>query len=355
MSNILKIVPKIVSGISSLVKREKIAIDFGSSLTRIAINKKGVVLRENTYVGYNKRNKEYVFFGDEAKEIYGKSPEFIEIIKPVEQGIISDFDAGVELLSHFMKKSVWPYYQHRLLSRPIFEAFAAIPRVSTEVEQRATQEVMERVGIAKVYLFEKPLVTAYGADQPIFSKEPSFVIDLGAGVVELSVIIMGGIVASKNLSQGGQHMDKMLKNYLHLKYGIIIGDNTAEKIKEELLSFESEKKVLTIRGKSLETGLPKSARVTSSDVQEALVGTVNQIIDGIKELIETVPPEIVDGIVKKGAVLTGGLSIINGLDTFISRETKLPVIKAISPQDSTVRGLEKMMSMESDLKKIAIR
>lgn len=355
MINLNQIVPKISSVTAGLLNKEKVAVDFGTSTVRIAINKKGIVLREASYVGYSQRSKEYLFHGNEAKEIFGKSPNFIEVLRPIEQGIISDFDAGVFLITKLMEKSVLPYYQNIIFLRPIFEAYTAISVSATEVESRATQEALERAGFASVHLFEKPLAAAYGADQPIFSKEATFVLDLGAGLIEMAVIIMGGIVSSKNLHLGGLHMDRILKNYLHLKYGIIIGDSTAEHIKETLLSFDGEKKVLTVRGKSLETGLPKSARVTSSDVQEALVSVINQIIDGVKELIETIPPEIVDGIVRKGAVLTGGLANIPGLDAYITRETKLPIIKAENPQDATIRGLEKLMSSSEDLTRVEVK
>ncbi len=355
MRNLKEIVPKIYSFAGMLMRKEKVAIDFGTSMARIAINKKGIVLREPAYVGYSTRSKEYLFHGKEAKEIFGKSPNFIDVIRPIEQGIISDFDAGVYLMNKLVQKSVLPYYQNIIFLRPIFEAYTAVPVSSTEVESRATQEVLERALFANVRLFEKPLAAAYGADQPIFSKDPTFVLDFGAGMVEMAVIIMGGIVGSKSLNLGGLHMDRILKNYLHLKYGIIIGDVTAEHIKEELLSFDGEKKVLTVRGKSLETGLPKSARVTSSDVQEALVSVINQIIDGVKELLETIPPEIVDGLVRRGAVLTGDLANIPGLDAYITRETKLPIIKANVPQDATIRGLAKLMSSTEDLTRIEIK
>lgn len=353
--NLQKIVPKISDVVGRVLHKEKIAIDFGTNTTRISIDKKGIVTREPSYVGYSNRTKEYLFYGREAKDIFGKSPNFIDVSRPIDQGIISDFDAGVYLLSSFMQKSVLPYYQQIIFFRPLFEAYTAVPVSATEVQSRATAEVIERAGFVNVRLFEKPLAAAYGAGQPIFSKEPTFVLDLGAGLIEMAVIIMGGIVASKTLPIGGLHMDRILKNYLHLKYGIIIGDATAETIKEELLTFEGEKKVMTVRGKSLETGLPKSARVTSNDVQEALVTAINQIVDGVKELIETIPPEIVDGIVKKEAVLTGALANIPGLDSYIARETKLPILKATSPQDATIKGLEKLMTTDYDLKRIEFR
>jgi rod shape-determining protein MreB len=232
--------------------------------------------------------------------------------------------------------------------------YAAVPTTATEVEQRALQEALIKAGFQHAYLIERPIAAAYGADVQIFSNQPAFVMDFGAGSVEMAVITMGGIVTSKVLKLGGDHMDKLIYNYLHLKYGLIVGEQTAENLKNKLFSLVESKEVFPVRGKSLENGLPKSVRVTSADIREALATCVNQIIDGIKELIETIPPEIIDGLIKSGVVLTGNMAHIPGIDKYISNDIKLPVIKARKPEDATVLGLMKFLDEPEALKRVII-
>jgi rod shape-determining protein MreB len=331
----------------------KVAIDIGTATTRIAIEEKGIVLREPTCVGHNVRTGQALFLGDEAKQIYGKAPEFIKVIKPFEHSIISDFDATVSLVQAFLKKAVYPYY-HASFIRKGLAAYAPVPTSSTEVEQKALQEALIKAGFQQACLVEKPVVTAIGAGYDVFTNKPVFVIDIGAGSVEIALIIMGGIVNSRVLKIGGDHMDKLIYNYLHLKYGLIIGEQTSEQLKNELYSLVDSKAVKAVRGKSLENGLPKSARVTSSDIREALSVPLNRIIDGIKELIESSPPEIIDGMIRSGAVLTGTIAQVPGIEQFIMKEVKMPVTVAKNPEDATVRGIYSLFSDPEHLKRVVI-
>lgn len=332
-----KIIPAVLK-MPSMSSATKVGIDIGTSMTRIAIDEKGIVLREPTFVGHNVRTGQALFLGDEAKQIYGKAPEFIKVIKPIEHSIISDFDATVALVQEFLKKSVYPYY-HASFVRKGLSAYTAVPTSSTEVEQKALHEALIKAGFNSAHLIERPLAAAIGAQLDVFTNKPTFVIDMGAGSVEIAIIIMGGIVSSRVLKTGGDHMDKLIYNYLHLKYGLIIGEQTAETLKNELYSLNDKKGVKAIRGKSLENGLPKSVRVTSADIREALAVPLNHIIDAIKELIETSPPEIIDGMIKSGAVLTGHLAKVPNLDQFIMNEVKMPVSTAKNPEDATIQGI----------------
>ncbi|MBP9815920.1 rod shape-determining protein [Candidatus Woesebacteria bacterium] len=353
MRNIVSKIKQINFNPGLFFKPTAVAVDVGTAMTRFGIEEKGIVLREPTFIGQNTRTNQALFFGSEAKDIYGKSPEYIKIIKPFENSIISDFDATVSLLSELLKKSVYPYYRSTFIKKGL-AAYAAVPTNSTEVEQRALQEALIKAGFQHAYLMERPIAAAYGADVQIFSNQPAFVIDLGAGSVELAVITMGGIVCSKVLKLGGDHMDKLIYNYLHLKYGLIVGEQTAENLKNKLFALTDSKEVYPVRGKSLENGLPKSVRVTASDIREALASCTNQIVDGIKELIETIPPEIVDGLIKSGVVLTGSMAHIPGIDKYISNEIKLPVIKARRPEDATIQGLMKLIEEPESLKRVII-
>ncbi|MBI4226639.1 rod shape-determining protein [Candidatus Roizmanbacteria bacterium] len=331
-----------------------ICLDLGTSNTRIAIKDKGKVLNEPTYVGVNTSSKEYIFFGSEAKTILGKTPEFIKIIRPVINGVISDFDAQVALLHKFLQRSVKVYFKNFTLIKPQLRAIASVPYSATEIEQKALEEVLFKVGFSSTYLVEKPIATAIGAGVNIFYHHPHLLIDIGGGLVELSIVSGGGIVAERTIKNAGDSLNHTLANYVYLKYGIILGETTCEHLKIYLLNFRGENRAFTVRGKSLEDGLPKSVRIKSSDVKEALYSNISQIFDGVKELIEVSPPEVVDEIYERGITLTGGLANVEGIDNFLSDELKIDVVVASDPDDAVIRGLLKLSNNYQDLVKLSI-
>lgn len=316
--------------------------DLGTSYTRIAIKDKGIVLREPTFIGLNIKDKEYVFFGQEARAIMGKVPQFIKIEKPIVNGIISDFDAESVLLQNYLQKSIAPYISNYIFLKPGFEAGVAVPVSATEIEQKAVEEIMYKIGASKVLLFEKAIATATGCGLNVFIHKPVFIIDMGGGLIEISVISGGGIVTQKTLKNAGDHMNKLIYNYIYLKHGIILGDATCENVKIKLLNFVGREDALTVRGKSLETGLPKSVRVKSSDIKEALLSNINQVVDAIKEVVELSPPEVVDELYERGITLTGGLANTDGIDTFFSEELNIRVHIAENKDTSTISGLLKI-------------
>ncbi len=349
------IVTKLQQFSTTLFNSLDVAIDLGTLNTRIGIDKKGIVLREPTFIGQNVKTSEFIFFGDEAKEIFGKAPGFISIIKPIQNGIISDFDSTVFLVKHFLQKSVLPFFLSSRFFKNNIVGYTTSTASSTEVEQKAIEESLLKSGFSKVYLLDKSIVTAYGAKLPVFSNKPVFLIDMGGGIIEISVIVMGGIVAQKTIKQAGENMDKLIINYLHLKYGVIIGEQTAENLKLTLLNLKDESLVHTIRGKSLENGLPKSIRVKVGDVKEALFNNLNLIIDSVKEILEATPPELIDEIIRSGIYLTGGLARIPGIDDFISKDLKIPVVIAENPDDATISGIMKIINDKTNLKRVIIR
>ncbi len=313
--------------------------DLGTAITRIGIKDKGIVLKEPTYLGYNSKIHEYIFFGKEAKTIVGKIPNFITIVRPVINGILSDFDAEVAFIKKSLEKSVEPYMSNTPFLKPTLRAITCVPSIATEIEQKAVQEVLQKAGASKVYVMEKPLATAAGCKQNIFSHEPHFIIDLGAGLFELSIISGGGIVSQKTLKNAGDHMNKIIGNYTYMKHSVILGEQTCEELKINLLNFTGEEKTMTVRGKSLETGLPKSIRMKTSDIKEALTVNMNQIIDAAKELIEISPPEIADEVFKNGITLTGNLARVDGIDQFLSKELNIDVLIAEHYADATIYGM----------------
>ena len=314
-------------------------VDLGTAQTRFAIKDKGVVLRDATYLGYNTRFHEYIFFGLEAKTIVGKTPEVIHIVRPLVHGILSDFDAEVAYIHHINQQSIYPYLSQFKLLKPTLQALTPIPSLATEIEKKAVEEALVKAGYNRVRSIEKSIATAAGCGFDVFSHQPRFIIDLGAGLVELAIISGGGIVAEKTVRSGGDQMNKVIGNYLRLKHGVLLGDLTCEELKIQLLRFTGEDQSMTVRGKSLENGLPKSIRVKSSDVREALLMTMNQIIDGAKELVEMSPPEIADSVYNEGITLAGGMAGVEGIADFFSKELGVPVQIAERFADATIYGL----------------
>ncbi|OGK39642.1 hypothetical protein A3A74_07705 [Candidatus Roizmanbacteria bacterium RIFCSPLOWO2_01_FULL_35_13] len=331
-----------------------VCFDLGTTNTRIAIKNKGKVLSEPTYIGINTTSKEYIFFGTEAKTIVGKTPEFIKIIRPVIHGVISDFDGEVALLQKFMQKSVYIYFNKFNIIKPQLRAIASVPHTATEIEKRAVEEALYKLGFSSIFLVEKPVAAALGAGVNIFYHHPHLIIDFGGGITELSVISGGGIVSQKTIKTAGDSMNQTLANYAYLKYGIVLGEPTCEHLKILLLHFEKENKTFAVRGKSLENGLPKSVRINSSDVKEALYSSIYQIVDGVKELIDVSPPEVVDEIYERGVILTGAMANVPGLDKFLAEELKIDVITSTDPDDSVIKGLLKLSNNQPDLIKLAM-
>ena len=351
MFNFIRNIPKIkIPLLSSLY----ICFDFGTANTRIAIIGKGTVLSEPTYVGLNTKTGEYIFYGKEAKEIIGKTPEFVKIVRPVVNGVVSDFDAAVSLLKYYIQLSVFPYLNKYSFLKPSLVAISGVPHRATEIEQRALEEVFSKLGFSESYLIEEPLACATGAGLNIMSHSPHLIVNLGAGIISLSIISGGGIVIEKTLRYGGDHMNHLIANYIYLKFGVIVGDLTCEELKLTLLSFDDQNKTSLVRGKSLENGLPKSIRIKSSDIKEALINTFMQIADGIKELIEMSPPEVVDDIYIGGIILTGGLAKIPYIKSYFADELKIKCHVTENPLEETIIGIQKIAKSEDLLRRVSM-
>ena len=331
-----------------------VAFDMGTHTTKIGLRGKGVILREPTCAALRTQpTREYLFFGSEAKQILGKTPEFLQIIKPMVNGIVSDFDTEVALLRYYIEKSIAPYTRSLLIKPPI-HAIVAVPTIATEIEQKAVEEALLKSGCTAVSMVKKPLATATGAGFNVFFHKPHLVVDIGAGMTEISVVSGGGIVSYKSLKQAGDYMDKVIANYIHLKHGVLLGEATCEKLKIACLNFSDTEVTELVRGKSLENGLPKSVKIKSSELREALTPTYTLIIDTIKELLEMSPPEIVNDIYQEGILLTGKAALIPGFSTFIGNELKMEVVVPEHAEEATIYGLLKIGDSPEHLKSIRI-
>jgi len=328
--------------------------DLGTVNTRIALKDRGIVLRQPTILGQNSRTREFLFYGDEAKKIVGKTPDFIKIIRPISNSIIYNFDAQLALMEYYFDHSIKIYLSSFKLIKPFLRGIVAVPSSATEIEKKAVEEVLFKLNFSSVYLIEKAVANAAAISPNILSHHPVLIVDLGGGLIESAIVSGGGIVNEKVLKTAGESFTHIIANYIYLKHGVILGEATCDLIKTTLLNFKDDEKIQLVRGKSLETGLPKSIRLKSSEIKEALFTSLTQIIDSIKELIEISPPEIVDEIYNQGIILAGGLANVPGIDEFIADEIKVPVNVSKYYADTTVVGLINMGKDFQTAQKLAI-
>lgn len=327
---------------------KNIGIDLGTSNILVTIKGKGVVLKEPAVVATDIKTGEIVATGYEAKEMLGKTPETIEAIKPMKDGVIADFTATRLMLKNILKKVCQRYN----IAKPV--AVVGVPYGITEVEERAVEESIMYAGAKEVYLIEEPMASAIGAGLHVEEPSGSMVVDLGAGITEVAVISLGGIVVSNSIRIAGDELDKDIINYIKKEQNLSIGDTTAEDIKMEIgcatplmteLSME-------IRGRDLSTGLPRNITITSEQILDALSESIKRIVQTVKQTLEKTPPELAADLVENGIILTGGGALIKNLDKLLSEETSMPVYIADEPLDCVVRGTGKVLEELERLKPV---
>jgi len=334
-----------------------LGIDLGTANTLLFVKGKGILIREPSVVARHKKTKQIVAIGMEAKRMLGKTPTTIEAIRPLKDGVISDFDATAAMLAHYIHL-VHEQPKNKLLPnipRPKVEV--GIPSGVTEVERRAVQEAAIMAGAREAYLIEEPMAAAIGAGLPVQDSSGSFICDIGGGTTEIAVTSLGGIVVNRSIRTAGDEMDEAIVNFIRLKYSLLIGDQTAEEIKIAVASaYPTEKtdRQTVMRGRDIETGLPRSIRVNESEIREALAPTIHEIIEAIGETIEETPPELVGDILSRGIVLAGGGSLIKGIDKLIAQEVKMPVWVTDDPQTAVVRGCGKLLDDVELLRKVKV-
>lgn len=334
-----------------------LGIDLGTANTLVYVKGKGIVIREPSVVARHRKTKQIVAIGTEAKKMLGKTPTTIEAFRPLKDGVIADFDAATAMLTHYIKL-IHEQPRNSLIPRiPRPNVVIGIPSGVTEVERRAVQEAAIMAGARQVSLIEEPMAAAIGAGLPTQDSQGSFICDIGGGTSEIAVLSLGGIVVNRSIRIAGDEMDEAIISFMRLKYSLLIGEPTAEQIKIAVGSaFPTEKsdRVTVVRGRDIETGLPKSVRVNENEIREALSPIVQQIIEGITETIEETPPELVGDIVEHGIVLAGGGSLLRGIDKRIANELKMPVWRADDPQTAVVRGCGKLLDDPILLRKVKV-
>jgi rod shape-determining protein MreB and related proteins len=334
-----------------------LGIDLGTANTLVHVRGKGIMVREPSVVARHKKTKQVLAIGSDAKKMLGKTPQTIEAIRPLRDGVISDFDATAAMLRHYIQ-FVHETPKRSLLPRiPRPKVVIGIPSGVTEVERRAVQEAALLAGAREAYLIEEPMAGAIGSGLPIEDSTASFICDIGGGTTEIAVVSLGGIVVNKSIRTAGDEMDEAIVQYMKHKHALLIGEKTAEDVKLSIGSaFKSENAdgQTIVRGRSWETGLPTSVKLTESEVIDALKPVLQEITDAIALTIEESPPEMMGDIIEKGIVLAGGGALIKGIDRLIATELKMPVWIAEDPLTAVVRGCGMLLENEALLKKVAV-
>lgn len=334
-----------------------LGIDLGTANTLLWVKGKGILIREPSVVARHKKTHQIVAIGKEAKRMLGKTPGTIEAFRPLKDGVIADFDATASMLTYYIQLVHRQPKNKFLPNIPRPKVVVGIPSGVTEVERRAVQEAAILAGAREAYLIEEPMAAAIGAGLPVEETRGSFICDIGGGTTEIAVLSLGGIVVNKSIRTAGDEMDEAIINFIRLKYSLLIGDQTAEEVKIAIGSaypMEKTDRQTVIRGRDIETGLPRSLRVNESEVREALSSVLHTIVESVSETIEETPPELVGDILEHGIVLAGGGSLIRGMDKLIATETKMPVWVTDDPQTAVVRGCGKLLDDEVLLRKVKV-
>jgi rod shape-determining protein MreB len=311
-----------------------VAIDLGTSSTLIFVENQGIVLNEPTVVAMDSRSGRSIAVGRDAQKMLGRTPPNIKADRPMKDGVIADFEMVEEMLRSFIRMTM----KKRLLMRP--RAIVCVPSGITAVEMRAVRDSVEHAGAREVYLVAEPVAAAVGVGLPVNDPSGNMVIDIGGGTTEIALIALSGIVTNSSIRIGGDEMDEAILQYIKKKYNLLIGDRSAENIKIQIgSSFPlDEEKEMEVRGNDLVRGIPKTIKVNSTEIRSALQEPISMIFTAVRHALENTPPELASDIVDKGIVMTGGGSLLRGLDAALKEETNLFIKVAENPIECVVRG-----------------
>ena len=325
-------------------------IDLGTANILVTLKGKGIVLKEPSVVAIDIKTGNILATGVEAKEMLGRTPNSIKAVRPLKDGVIADFTATQLMLKNIIQKVAKRYS----IGRP--RVVVGVPSGITEVEERAVEESVLQAGAKEVYLIEEPMAAAIGASLDVAAPSGNIIVDIGGGTTEVAVISLGGIVVSNSLRVAGDELDEDIANYIKRETNLAIGETTAEQIKMQIgcaMPLMTEM-VLEVKGRDLSNGLPRTIRVSSVHIEEAMRESIHKIVEIVKNTLEKTPPELASDIVEKGIALAGGGALIKNLDKLLSIETGMPVYIAEEPLDCVVRGTGKTLEDLERLKHVLI-
>ena len=329
-----------------------IGIDLGTANTLVNVRGKGIVLNEPSWVAIDKRTRIPLAIGAEAKEMMGRTPANVVAIRPLRDGVISEFEITQAMLEYFIEKA----HRQSIVPVPRPRVVVGIPSGATEVEKRAVYDAAMSAGAREVGLIEEPKAAALGAGLPVSEIRGSMIVDIGGGTSEVAVLSMGGTVISRSLRVAGDEMDQDIVNYMRNKYNLLVGERIAEQAKMQIGSAYHlpEEKTFMLRGRNLVTGLPESVEVSSVEIREAISTSVNTIVDTIKDALDETPPEIVADLMDTGLCLSGGGALLLGLDRRLQDELHIRVWVAEDPLSCVARGAGMVLEDYDHLKSLLV-
>lgn len=312
-----------------------IAIDLGTANTLVYLKGKGIVLNEPTVAAINRKTGQLVAVGRDAKSMLGRAPSHIEVVRPLVDGVISDFEVTEEILAYLIGKV---RAGTRMVIAP--RVVIGVPSGITNVEMRAARDAAKNAGAREVYLIEEPMAAAIGAKLPVMKPVGSMIIDIGGGTTDIAVISLSGIVTAKNLRIAGDRLSSDIVTYIRDQFKVLVGDKTAEDIKVTLASIKESQpaKEAVVRGRDVVTGLPREVIITESDVRDAISHSIDAIIESVRDVLEKTPPEILSDVMQRGIYLSGGGALIPGVAALLEEVLQVPVIVVPDPLTAVVRG-----------------
>ena len=326
-----------------------LGIDLGTATVLVYVKGKGILLKEPSVVAINKNNNKVLAVGEEARKMIGRTPGNIVAVRPLRDGVISDYDITERMLKEFIKKACG---KGRIVAPRVM---ACVPSQATEVEKRAVMDAAKNSGAKKVHIIEEPLAAAIGAGLDITKPNGAMIVDIGGGTTDIAVISLGGVVVRKSIKIAGDKFDESIIKYVRNKYKIMIGEKTAEDVKIKIGSAfkDSRKLTTTMKGRNLITGLPDEVEISTEEIREALAEPVSVIVEGVKSILEKTPPELAADIIEKGILMTGGGSLLYGLNKLIEENTGVTVEIAHNSVEAVAEGTGHVLSyidkLDSDI------
>lgn len=332
---------------------QDIAIDLGTATTLVYVRGRGIVIFEPSVVAVNQKTGQILAIGSEAKKMVGRTPAHIVATRPLVKGVISDFEVTEQMLKYFIEK----VQKRKFLFTPRPRVIIGVPCGVTEVEKKSVRDAALSAGARDVYLIEQPMAAAIGARLPVQEAGGNLIVDIGGGTAQVVIVSLGGIVLAKSLRIAGDKMNEDIVNFAQEEFKLLIGERTAEEIKIGIGSAIplKEKKQLPMRGRNLVTGLPEEILVSDEDIRRALEKSVRQIVNTIKIAVEETPPELLADVMRNGIFLTGGGSLLQGLDSLIAKETKVPTQIIEDPVTAVARGAGMVLENLDELKEVVFQ
>jgi rod shape-determining protein MreB len=329
-----------------------IGIDLGTANTLVSVRGKGIVINEPSFVALEKKTRRPIEVGSRAKEMWSKNPKDILVVRPLRDGVISEFEVTEAMLHHLISKA----HEQSWVPIPRPRVVVGIPSGVTEVEKRAVFDAAISSGAREAYLIEEPVAAAIGAGLPVQETRGSMIIDIGGGTTEVAIFSLGGIVISRSIRVAGDEMDEDIVQYMRTKHNLLIGEPTAERVKVEIGSAYSlpQERTFLVKGRNLVTGLPSSVEVSSIEIREAISGSVDIIVDTVKDALDDTPPELIADLMESGICMAGGTSQLKGLTDRMTDEVNIRVWLADDPMTCVARGAGRVLEDYNNLRRLLV-